>query len=51
VEKFYEPADFSALAEEARSMGFGSVLSGPMVRSSYKACLAYRELSGARNVN
>jgi lipoyl synthase len=51
VEKFYEPGEFSALAEEARSMGFGSVLSGPMVRSSYKACLAYRELSGARNVN
>lgn len=48
VEKFYEPGEFRDLAGEARGMGFGSVLSGPMVRSSYKARLAYRELVSSR---
>ena len=37
VEKFYHPDEFEALADEARSLGFSSVASGPFVRSSYNA--------------
>ncbi len=35
--KWYTPEDFEALAEQARSMGFRHVASGPLVRSSYHA--------------
>lgn len=37
VRKFYEPAEFDALADLARAIGFLSVASGPFVRSSYNA--------------
>ena len=35
--RYLEPAEFAALAGEARSIGFRSVVAGPLVRSSYHA--------------
>ena len=37
VEKFYHPDEFAELKEQALTLGFDFVASGPMVRSSYKA--------------
>jgi lipoic acid synthetase len=37
VEKYYTPAEFQRLKEEALGMGFRAVESGPLVRSSYHA--------------
>ena len=39
VERFVTPAEFDALADTARDLGFSNVASGPMVRSSYHADL------------
>lgn len=37
VVRYVEPAEFEELAQEARGMGFRSILAGPLVRSSYHA--------------
>ncbi len=37
VARYLSPAEFDELAEAAQDMGFRSVLSGPLVRSSYHA--------------
>lgn len=37
VEKFYTPEEFAAFRDYAHSLGFQSVVSGPLVRSSYHA--------------
>ena len=37
VTRYYEPAEFDALAAEARRLGFREVAAGPLVRSSYRA--------------
>ena len=37
VERYWEPAEFEALGDEARALGFDNVASGPLVRSSYHA--------------
>jgi lipoic acid synthetase len=37
VERFVPPEEFETWAERARSLGFGHVESGPLVRSSYHA--------------
>ena len=37
VDRYYAPAEFDALAEQARDLGFGHVEAGPLVRSSYHA--------------
>ena len=39
VERFVHPAEFLALGELAKKMGFSQVASGPLVRSSYHADL------------
>ncbi len=39
VARYWEPAEFDALGEYARALGFSSVASGPLVRSSYHADL------------
>ena len=39
VEKFWHPDEFEELGERARALGFSSVASGPLVRSSYHADL------------
>jgi lipoic acid synthetase len=37
VKKYYHPDEFTALRDEATSMGFQHVAAGPLVRSSYRA--------------
>ena len=37
VDRYVHPDEFDALAEEARTLGFKRVASGPLVRSSYQA--------------
>jgi lipoic acid synthetase len=37
VERFLEPGEFDALAQEGRRLGLAHVASGPLVRSSYNA--------------
>ncbi|MBI2919425.1 MAG: lipoyl synthase [Chloroflexi bacterium] len=41
VERFYTPEEFVALRDEAMSLGFRQVESGPLVRSSYHAARTY----------
>ncbi|MGI8536922.1 MAG: lipoyl synthase [Mycobacteriales bacterium] len=41
VERWVTPEEFVALAEEAEEIGFAGVLSGPLVRSSYRAGRLY----------
>lgn len=48
VEKYYEPAEFEELAEAARLAGIKHVMSGPLVRSSYKAGQLYRDYSSGK---
>ncbi|MCG3181322.1 MAG: Lipoyl synthase [Phycisphaerae bacterium] len=43
VVKYWEPAEFDAIASAARGMGFVSVASGPFVRSSYNAAEVYEQ--------
>ena len=43
VERFISPQEFDHLAEYGRSLGFKSVASGPLVRSSYHADLQVAE--------
>jgi len=43
VHKFYTPAEFTALEERARQLGFAHVAAGPFVRSSYHAELSLKE--------
>jgi lipoic acid synthetase len=48
VERWVKPEEFVELAEEARRTGFVGVMSGPLVRSSYRAGRLYREAMAAR---
>lgn len=41
--RFADPAEFDAIAREARAIGFSAVAAGPFVRSSYLAEEAYRK--------
>jgi lipoic acid synthetase len=43
VERYVPPAEFASIAAEAEGMGFGAVVAGPLVRSSYDALRAYTE--------
>jgi lipoyl synthase len=43
VVRWVEPAEFDELAAEALEVGFSGVMSGPLVRSSYRAGRLYRE--------
>ncbi len=48
VERWVEPAEFDDLAEVAAEIGFLGVMSGPLVRSSYRAGRLYRQAIAAR---
>lgn len=48
VERWVTPQEFEELAAEARSLGFSGVMSGPLVRSSYRAGRLYREAIASR---
>ena len=47
VERWVTPQEFDELAEEATEIGFEGVLSGPLVRSSYRAGRLYRQAKAA----
>jgi lipoic acid synthetase len=48
VERWVHPDEFAALAAQAESIGFAGVMSGPLVRSSYRAGRLYRQALEAR---
>ncbi len=48
VERWVEPAEFDDLADAAEEIGFLGVMSGPLVRSSYRAGRLYRQAIAAR---
>ena len=43
VERWVKPEEFVDLREEALQLGFAGVMSGPLVRSSYRAGRLYRQ--------
>ena len=49
VERWVPPDDFVAWADRARAIGFVGVMSGPLVRSSYRAGRLYAEAVAARD--
>ena len=48
VERWVKPEEFVELAAEAKEVGFLGVMSGPLVRSSYRAGRLYKEAMAAR---
>ena len=43
VDRWVRPEEFIELKEEAEALGFAGVMSGPLVRSSYRAGRLYRQ--------
>jgi lipoic acid synthetase len=43
IDRWVKPEEFIELADEARAIGFAGVMSGPLVRSSYRAGRLYRQ--------
>lgn len=48
VERWVHPDEFAELAAEAEAIGFAGVMSGPLVRSSYRAGRLYRQAEQRR---
>ena len=48
VERWVTPEEFDDLGEQALALGFAGVMSGPLVRSSYRAGRLYRQALDAR---
>ena len=51
VERWVKPEEFVELQAEAEEIGFSGVLSGPLVRSSYRAGRLYRQAMDARTAS
>ncbi|MEQ4498979.1 MAG: lipoyl synthase, partial [Nocardioides kribbensis] len=49
VERWVKPQEFVELQAEAEEIGFAGALSGPLVRSSYRAGRLYRQAIEARS--
>jgi lipoyl synthase len=49
VERWVKPEEFVELQEEATEIGFAGVMSGPLVRSSYRAGRLYQQAVDARS--
>jgi lipoic acid synthetase len=49
VERWVRPEEFVALGEEAEEIGFAGVMSGPLVRSSYRAGRLFEQAVAARS--
>ena len=49
VDRWVRPDEFVELAKVAEGIGFAGVLSGPLVRSSYRAGKLYQQAIAARN--
>jgi lipoic acid synthetase len=48
IERWVKPQEFVELQGEATEIGFAGVMSGPLVRSSYRAGTLYRQAIEAR---
>ena len=48
IERWVRPEEFDEMAAEATEIGFHGVMSGPLVRSSYRAGRLYRQALDAR---
>jgi lipoic acid synthetase len=48
VERWVKPEEFVELQQEATEIGFAGVMSGPLVRSSYRAGRLYQQALDAR---
>jgi lipoic acid synthetase len=48
VERWVKPEEFVELAQEATEIGFPGVMSGPLVRSSYRAGRLYKQAMESR---
>ncbi|MFL6133064.1 MAG: lipoyl synthase, partial [Nocardioidaceae bacterium] len=48
VERWVKPEEFVELKDEADQIGFAGVMSGPLVRSSYRAGRLYQQAMDAR---
>ena len=48
VQKYYTEEEFSSWGDKARAAGFKAVMSGPLVRSSYRAKALYEEAHASR---
>jgi len=48
IERWVTPEEFVELRDEAETIGFAGVMSGPLVRSSYRAGRLYRQAVAAR---
>lgn len=49
VDRWVKPEEFVQLADFAKEIGFAGVMSGPLVRSSYRAGRLYQQAIEARN--
>jgi len=49
IERWVKPEEFLELKEEAEEIGFAGVMSGPLVRSSYRAGRLYQQAIAARD--
>jgi len=49
VERWVRPEEFVELSQEAEEIGFAGVMSGPLVRSSYRAGRLYRQAMERRD--
>jgi lipoic acid synthetase len=49
VDRWVRPEEFVELSKVAEEIGFAGVLSGPLVRSSYRAGKLYKQAIAARN--
>ena len=48
VERWVKPEEFVELRQEAEEIGFAGVMSGPLVRSSYRAGRLFQQAVDAR---
>ena len=51
IDRWVKPEEFVELREEAEEIGFAGVLSGPLVRSSYRAGRLYQQALDARRLS
>src|SRR5689334_21612234 len=51
VERWVKPEEFVELQDEATDIGFAGVMSGPLVRSSYRAGRLYQQAVDARSAH
>ncbi|MDQ1739977.1 MAG: lipoyl synthase, partial [Pseudonocardiales bacterium] len=51
IDRWVKPEEFVELREEAEEIGFAGVLSGPLVRSSYRAGRLYQQAIEARTLS